>query len=228
MILFCFASVQVSVADNARKYSTHSKAFWEETTQMLQDLSILRSEVSDLSCPCDKPTCPFKHDARTSRNPRRGTNVSFHEQSPRMTVDTPRVNEYLTPSARQNVATYLASMRPTHERLNALIQRDCLVTEEPFAAHDKVYFVRSSPSRKAQRKHSTALKESNSYPSTMNSLRVPLSCLEQGIERRHSLPNVSDCHLGSSLDSLDSDKMQDIQRSFLREKQRHHLSNIEW
>ena len=221
--------IQVSTAETSRKSSTESSEFWEETTKMLQDLSVLRSAVAELSCPCSKPCCPFKHDRPTAATRTdRSRCASVPEKA---NGDAVAENGYLTPSARQNVATYLESMRPmaTHSRVSALLQQDCLVTEEPLAARDKVYFVRSSPSRQAmQRKRGSALRVSNSYPSTMNSLRVPSPSLGPGIERRHSLPNPTQhCRLGSSLDSLDSDRMQDIQRSFLREQQRHHLSNIE-
>ena len=135
-------------------------------------------------------------------------------------------NSYMSSSARRSVVTYLASMQPSSGPMNTVLRQDCLVTEEPLATHGEVYFVRNSALRKAQRKHST-IRISASYPVTMNCLMVP-SNLDLRGERSNSLPNIYNYPLGSSLDSLDSDKMQDIQRSFLRAQQRHgHMSEID-
>ena len=181
--------------------------------------------MADILCPCRKPSCPFKHEKHTKKAPlRTGRRVSLQEQVPlRNKLLTSRGNGYLSSSACRNVATYLASMHPTQNPsavMSSLFHRqDCQVTEEPLASHEEDYFVRSSPFRRAQRRHSTTMRVSTSYPITMNSLTVP-SSFELRAERCYSLPNSLGSPLGCSLDSLDSDKMQDIQKSFLRGQQR--------
>lgn len=169
--------------------------------------------MSDIACPCGKPNCPFREDGS-----RKGGWKSRNSKY----MMTSGVNDYLSSSTRHSVATYLASLHPAHGpvAINTLQhhRQDCQVTEEPLARHGEVYFIRNSVSRRAQRRHST-IRVSASYPVTMNSLMVPTSLNIRG-ERSHSLPNIYDCPLGSSLDSLDSDKMHGIQKSFLRAQQR--------
>ena len=72
-------------------------------------------------------------------------------------------------------------------------------------------FVRSSPFRKAMRKH-TSIRLSASYPITMNSLTVP--CLRDS-QLSRSLPSK----FGGSLngfDIMDTDRLQDIRKSHLK------------
>lgn len=219
--------IQVSSEENA-KFSTESKAFWDKTTQLLQDLSMLHEDVAEITCPCSKPNCPFRHcDTRTGLQINRC--FSLQERQSLNGRVASRPNRYLTQSARHNVAAYLASMRPMHSTSAVALDTrysykpDCQVTEEPLAGHGQVTFVRNSPFRKAQRKHS-AIRVSASYPATMNSLMVP-SCLDF---RSNSLPSRFESpvlHKGSSLDSLDSDKMHDIQKSFLRGQRT--MSNVD-
>jgi hypothetical protein len=198
-----------------RKTSTESREFWEETTQLLLDLDILREEVAEINCPCKKPECPFRHKLTSTKTKSR----PLHS---RKRMDS----GYISLSSQTNVASYLASMQqPPHHNTRVLFRQDCLVTEEPLAVLGQDYFIRSAPSRRAQRRNSMAIRVSTSYPATMSSLTVPLPDLR--LERWSSLPDRMESRLlGNSLDSLDSDKMQDIQRSFLR-RQRHHLSSIE-
>lgn len=209
---FACRNLQVSSEENV-PFSTESRAFWDETTRLLQDLSSLRTEVDDISCPCKKTNCPFRHKARADNH--KSKRISLQEHSPSLR------NELLSNSARHNVATYLESMRPTR-----IVREDCRVTEEPLASRSgQNNFVRNSPSRKAQRRHS-AIRVSASYPVTMNWLMVPSNMYLGVSERSNSLPNGFKCPLfkGSSLDSLDCDKIHDIQKSHLRDQQ-HALSS---
>lgn len=214
LLIVTYRILQVSSEEPKVKFSTESKSFWDETTRLLQDLSSLRSDVDEIACPCNKPNCPFKHDVRNGSHKSR-----LQEQS------TPSLrNEHLSNTVRHNVANYLASMRPTRSAnsMDRLFRQDCKVTEEPLATSEQNNFVRNSPLRKAQRRHS-AIRVSSSYPVTMNLLMVPSnSCPVTG--RCNSLPTGFTLYKGSSLDSLDSDKMHDIQISYLRGQQ-HALSN---
>lgn len=216
MFTYCMCTcrnLQVSSEESTSvPFSTDSKEFWDETTRLLQDLDSLRSEVDEVSCPCSRSNCPFRHKGRA------GNRNSLQEQSPSLR------NEYLSSSARHNVATYLESMRP--RRIDSLFRQDCRVTEEPLAAIGQNNFVRNSPSRKAQRRHS-ALRVSESYPTTMNWLMVPSNMYLGVAERSNSLPSrfESPLYKGSSLDSLDSDKMHGIQKSHLRDRQQALSSN---
>lgn len=208
-------NLQVSSEESTSvPFSTDSKEFWDETTRLLQDLDSLRSEIDEVSCPCNRPNCPFRHKGRAGNHNKRN---SLQEQSPSLR------NDYLSSSARHNVATYLESMRPT--RIDSLFREDCRVTEEPLAAIGQNNFVRNSPSRRAQRRHNS-LRISESYPTTMNWLMVPSNMYLGVAERSNSLPSRFEGPLykGSSLDSLDSDKMHDIQKSHLRDRQ-HALSS---
>lgn len=211
-------NLQVSSEENNVPFSTDSKEFWDETTRLLQDLGSLRTEVDEIPCPCNRSNCPFGHKGRAG-NHKSSKRISLQQQSPSLR------NEFLSNSARHNVATYLESMRQT--RMNSLFREDCRVTEEPLAAIGQNNFVRNSPSRRAQRRHS-ALRVSESYPTTMNWLMVPSNMYLGVSERSNSLPASFDGPLykGSSLDSLDSDKMHDIRKSHLRDQQ-HALSSNE-
>lgn len=176
---------------------------------------MLHRDVGDITCPCNKPDCPFKHNV-SGTGARKSRSISIEEQLPSLMAS--RGSCYLSPSACCNIATYLASMQPTRSTaaIETLFRQDCQVTEEPLAG-GKDHFVRNSPFRMARRRHN-AIRVSASYPTTMNNLMVP-SCL-----RSNSLPNAFECplYIGSSLDSLDSDKMHDIQKSFVRGQ--HHMS----
>ena len=215
----------------SRKSSTESREFWEETTQLLQELSILREDVAEIACPCRKPGCPFRHDAGRTR-PRAGGATTKRRGTQHM-IETRPSNSDRDSLLRKNVVSYLASIQQQQQRQRhgpqkavQFRQDDCLVTEEPLAGLiGEEYFIRSAPSRKARRRHS-CIRVSNSYPTTMNSLAVP-NFLDLPYERWCSLPNGMDCHLGSSLDSLDCEKLQDVQKSFLLRRQRVHQSSIE-
>lgn len=206
-------------SEEPTKCSTRSRSFWDETTQLLRDLSTLQDDVANIACPCSKPRCPFRHANGKKDHPWRSRNPP--------SVITSEVDDYLSSSAQHSVATYLASIQPPHGpvAINSLLRQDCLVTEEPLARYGEVHFVRNSASRKARRRHST-IRISASYPVTMNCLMVP-SNLNLSSEQSNSLPDIYNFPLGSSLDSLDSDKMQDIQKSFLRAQQRHIMSEID-
>ena len=231
--------MQVSSEESlSRKSSTESREFWEETTQLLQELSILREEVAEISCPCRKQGCPFSHGGCRGGEgrPQGGRRATTKRRSTLHSIRTE--NSEMDCLARKNVASYLASLQQQgrqqgHQGHGPALQKsvqfrqDCLVTEEPLAGLiGEEYFVRSAPSRRAQRRHS-CIRISNSYPTTMNSLAVPPNFLDLRYERWcGSLPNGMECQLGNSLDSLDSEKLQDIQKSSIR-RQRAHQSSFE-
>ena len=220
---------------SSRKSSTESREFWEKTMQLLQELSILREDVAEISCPCHKPNCPFRHDSsgRRQRGPPTRRRSTLHA------IDTRRVslNSDRHSLGRNNVASYLASIQQQEQQRRRVApqkavqfrQDDCLVTEEPLAGltMGEEYFIRSAPSRRGQRRHS-CIRISNSYPTTMSSLAVP-NFLDLRYERSWagSLPGGMNYRfLGSSLDSLDSEKLQDVQKPLLI-RQRVHQSSIE-
>ena len=222
----------MSSEENA-KFSTESRSFWDETTQLLQNLNQLHHDVANISCPCSKPDCPFssaKHLRRSHDHlmTQKSRHFSLEDQvlPPRKTIPH-RKNGYLSHAANCNVATYFASMRPAYS--DVFLKQDCEVTEEPLAGEQDV-FERNSPFRKARRRHSS-VRVSESFSGTMNSLMVPSYIIKNFTpERSNSLPTgferpLSKCSKGSSLDSLDSDKMHDIQKSIL--KVEHHSSSIE-
>ena len=189
---------------------------------------MLHEDVAEITCPCTKPNCPFRHNTDTGLRINRCSSLE-ERRSPLVDrrVKT-RPEGYLTQSARHNVAAYLASMRPmctstSAAAVDTCFRPDCQVTEEPLAGYGQVTFVRNSPFRKAQRKHSD-IRVSTSYPATMNRLMVPssLNFRCSSLPSRFESPML---HKGSSLDSLDSDKMHDIQKSFLRGQRT--LSNID-
>lgn len=200
----------MSPAENF-KFSTESKQFWDETTDLLKNLARLHQEVEDISCPCHKADCPFS--SKTFSQKKHST-LEQHFSNKSLTVQrnlsppTRRngvANGYLSHSAQHQVATYLASM---HHNDAYISNRDCEITEEPLGGDRTCMFVRSSPFRRARRKH-TSLRLSASYPTTMNNLTVP--CLRGS----HSLSSGLGGSL-SSIDIMDSDRLQDIKRSHLK------------
>ena len=233
--------VQVSTEESpSRKSSTESREFWEETTQLLQDLSILREDVDEIECPCNRPQCPFKHSSSSSNSGRAGrrsrTARSRPPLTPRQRANSEVSRDQVSGLLQKNVVSFLASIQQQQQQEKqqhytqpflTFSRRDTLVTEEPLAAllGQTIHFVRSSPSRRPQRRHCVAMRGSNSYPATMNSLTVPC-CPEVHQERWCSVPHGMESRLGNSLDSLDTEKLQDIQKSYLQ-RQRLHSSSIE-
>ena len=222
-----------SEESSSRKSSTESREFWEETTQLLQDLAILREDVEEIECPCNKPGCPFQHRDRRGggRGERAARTARVSGSSRRNTSLRNRANsEGVNGLMRTNLVSLLVKQRQQQQNKLCAARvhpgRDTQVTEEPLAGLlGQTNFVRGAPWRKAQRRNSIALRASNSCPTATSSLAVPC-IVDLRPERWCSLPSGMESVVGSSLDSLDCEKLHDIQKSFLR-RQRMHMSSGE-
>ena len=179
--------------------------------------------MEGIPCPCRKSDCPFATQKFSSSQKKKHPNV--YNSAPHLrngsTVRATGLESNirgnglaegcLTQSAHSHVATYLADV---HRYDSTIVTQDCEISEESLGlGNPSRHFVRSSPFRRAKRRH-MSLKVSTSYPTTMNQLMVP--CCNT-FELSQSLPSEFGSSLnGGGIDSLDSARLQDIRRSHLK------------